>query len=72
MADQVGILAEGFARGEPNPIDTAQALLCDIANDDAELRCFITVDPEGGRRPQAATGMRQAARLGLSMGSPSP
>jgi len=65
MADQVGILAEGFARGEPNPIDTAQALLCDIANDDAELRCFITVDPEGALRAAAAS-------RDLSMGSPSP
>ena len=65
MADQVGILAEGFARGEPNPIDTAQALLCDIANDDAELRCFITVDPEGALRAAAASRDRHAAGRAL-------
>ena len=65
MADQVGILAEGFARGEPNPIDTAQALLCDIANDDAELRCFITVDPEGALRAAAASRDRYAAGRAL-------
>jgi aspartyl-tRNA(Asn)/glutamyl-tRNA(Gln) amidotransferase subunit A len=65
MADPVGILSEGFARGEPNPIDTVQALLSSIANDDPELRCFITVDREGALRAAAASRDRHAERRAL-------
>jgi len=65
MADSVGILSAGFARGEPNPIDTAEALLSDIANDDPELRCFITVDREGALRAAAASRDRHAAHRAL-------
>jgi len=65
MADSVGILSEGFASGEPNPIDTAEALLSSIAKDDPELRCFITVDREGALRAAAGSRDRHAARRAL-------
>jgi aspartyl-tRNA(Asn)/glutamyl-tRNA(Gln) amidotransferase subunit A len=65
MADPVGILSEWFARGKPNPIDTTEALLSAIANDDPELRCFITVDREGALRAAAASHDRHAARRAL-------
>src|SRR5262249_40357415 len=65
MADSVRNLSVGFARGEPNPVDTAEALLSCIANDDPELRCFITVDREGALRAAAASRDRHAARRAL-------
>jgi len=65
MADSIGILSEGFARGESNPIDTAEALLSSIAKDDLELRCFITVDREGALRAAAGSRDRHAARRAL-------
>jgi aspartyl-tRNA(Asn)/glutamyl-tRNA(Gln) amidotransferase subunit A len=65
MADSVGNLFAGFARGKPNPVDTTEALLSSIANDDPELRCFITVDQEGALRAAAASRDRHAARRAL-------